>query len=186
MSRDFPPFLSLMWALLIGKNGLAKFFVFAHTFIDYADTMSAYSHLLCGTTMTMQTLTANFEGFSPTLKEQSAEIKYLGVFPYQITLFWKYEKGGGVTKAKIAIKYLCENEEVRAKLFLPVHMRLWQSLLSKIIGWKSRNTVPLRITPTWSFIRNSGFLINLQIGVNNSSMLQQHKLYNIHTVLYCI
>ena len=97
----------------------------------------------------------------------------------------KIWKGGGVTKAKIAIKYLCENEEVRAKLFLPVHMRLWQSLLSKIIGWKSRNTVPLRITPTWSFIRNSGFLINLQIGVNNSSMLQQHKLYNIHTVLYC-
>ena len=36
--------------------------------IDYADT-----------TMTAQTLTANFEGLSQFLKEQSAEIKYLGV-----------------------------------------------------------------------------------------------------------
>ena len=38
------------------------------------------------TTMTTMTPTANFAGFSQTLKEQSAEIKYFGVFSYPIAI----------------------------------------------------------------------------------------------------
>ena len=49
--------------------------------------------------MTTWTPTANFGGFSQTLKEQSGEKMYLGVFTYLIAIVYKHEGGGegGVT-----------------------------------------------------------------------------------------
>ena len=83
------PFLS---KALPEQDGFSIFFVLAKIFaknvcprsyglrrhdvgavFDYADT-----------TMPAQTSTTNYEGFSLTLEEQSAEIKYLRVFKYPI------------------------------------------------------------------------------------------------------
>ena len=46
--------------------------------------------------MTMHTTTANFEGFSQTLKEQSGKIKYYDVFTYPNIHYsnLKYENEG--------------------------------------------------------------------------------------------
>ena len=44
-------------------------------------------------TVTTRTLTTNVEGFSQTLREQSAEIKYFCMFPYPIAIS-KFENGG--------------------------------------------------------------------------------------------
>ena len=43
-------------------------------------------------TMTTQTLSENFKGFSQILKEQSGEKRYLGGFKNPITIIYKHEK----------------------------------------------------------------------------------------------
>ena len=52
-------------------------------------------------TMTTLTSTANFEGLSPVLKEQSTEIKYLGVVTYPIATYFKILNGVWLPQAQI-------------------------------------------------------------------------------------